>query len=184
MLSIANTKSSGCMTVFPQSGRALSPKAPPFGLLGKAAPPKTEALRKTLSALGLFMWLGLASALAQSYSIDWWTVDGGGGTSTGGVYMVSGTIGQPDAGVMSGGNFTVQGGFWPGIIVPSTGETPTLFIQRSGDSVTISWSPAPAGFELEATTDLVGAVWTAAPAGNPVTIPSTGPARYYRLRKP
>ena len=35
---------------------------------------------------------------AQSYSIDWFTIDGGGGTSTGGVYSLSGTIGQPDAG--------------------------------------------------------------------------------------
>jgi hypothetical protein len=30
---------------------------------------------------------------------------------------------------MNGGDFSVEGGFWPGIIVPSTGETPTLFIQ-------------------------------------------------------
>src|SRR5437899_2475559 len=37
------------------------------------------------------------SAHAQSYSIDWFTIDGGGGTSTGGVYQVSGTVGQPDA---------------------------------------------------------------------------------------
>ncbi|MFN3409754.1 MAG: hypothetical protein ACK45B_12210, partial [Limisphaerales bacterium] len=36
------------------------------------------------------------SALAQ-YSIPWQTIDGGGGTSTGGVYRVTGTIGQPDA---------------------------------------------------------------------------------------
>ena len=41
-------------------------------------------------------------AWGQSYSIDWSTIDGGGGTSTGGVYTVSGTIGQPDAGTMSG----------------------------------------------------------------------------------
>ena len=34
---------------------------------------------------------------AQSYSIDWYKIAGGGGTSTGGVYSVSGTIGQNDA---------------------------------------------------------------------------------------
>ena len=118
------------------------------------------------------------------YSIDCYDVSGGGGTSTGGVYAVSGTIGQPDAGTMRGGQFTLQGGFWPGIMVPSTGEAPTLFIQLSGDSVVISWSPATAGFGLEATTDLAGAVWSTAPAGNPVTTPITGPAKFYRLRKP
>ncbi len=48
----------------------------------------------------------------QSYSIDWSTIDGGSGTSTGGGYSVSGSIGQPDAGKMSGGIFTLDGGFW------------------------------------------------------------------------
>lgn len=67
--------------------------------------------------------------------------------------------------------------------MPATGQASTLFIQLSGDSVIISWSPANAGFELEATADLSGAVWTAAPAGNPVTIPVTGPAKFYRLKK-
>ena len=38
------------------------------------------------------------SAFSQSYAIDWHTIDGGGGTSTGGVYSVSGTIGQAGAG--------------------------------------------------------------------------------------
>jgi hypothetical protein len=28
---------------------------------------------------------------AQPYTLDWFTIDGGGGTSTGGVYSVSGT---------------------------------------------------------------------------------------------
>ena len=49
---------------------------------------------------------------AQSYAIPWWTVDGGGGTSTGGGYTLSGTIGQPDAGVLSGGTYSLRGGFW------------------------------------------------------------------------
>jgi hypothetical protein len=35
----------------------------------------------------------LSTANAQSYSIDWHTIEGGGGTSTGGVYSVSGSIG-------------------------------------------------------------------------------------------
>jgi hypothetical protein len=45
------------------------------------------------------------------FSIDWSTIDGGGGTSVGGVYSVSGTIDQPDAGAtMSGGNFSPAAG--------------------------------------------------------------------------
>ena len=54
-----------------------------------------------------------AGALAQSYNIDWYKIAGGGGTSTGGVYTVTGTIGQPDAsGAMTGGNYSLTGGFW------------------------------------------------------------------------
>ncbi|MFO0830735.1 MAG: hypothetical protein U0637_02715 [Phycisphaerales bacterium] len=58
------------------------------------------------------------SASAQ-FAIPWYTVDCGGGTSTGGTFAVSGTVGQPDAGVMSGGTFQLNGGFWVG------GGTPT-----------------------------------------------------------
>lgn len=48
------------------------------------------------------------------YTIDWWTVDGGGAQScTGGGFTLSGTIGQPDASaVMSGGDYALRGGFW------------------------------------------------------------------------
>jgi hypothetical protein len=59
--------------------------------------------------------IALAST-AHSYAISWWTIDGGGATvpSTGESYALSGTIGQPDAGVMSGGRFVLEGGFWGG----------------------------------------------------------------------
>ncbi|MCX6927648.1 MAG: carboxypeptidase regulatory-like domain-containing protein, partial [Verrucomicrobia bacterium] len=49
---------------------------------------------------------------SQSNSISWVTVDGGGGASAGGGLSVSGTIGQPDAGLMAGGGFRLAGGYW------------------------------------------------------------------------
>jgi len=56
---------------------------------------------------------GSADAPEASYDISWWTVDGGGTTlSSGGSYGLGGTIGQPDAGLMSGGDYTLLGGFW------------------------------------------------------------------------
>ena len=64
-------------------------------------------------------------ALGQ-YSIDWSTIDGGGGTRTGGVYSVTGTIGQPDAGQMRGGPFTLTGGFWSIIAAVQTPCVPLL----------------------------------------------------------
>ena len=62
----------------------------------------------------VFLLLVCNSAFAQ-YSIDWFTVDGGGGTTSDGVYEISGTIGQADAGSMSGGGYTLNGGFWGGV---------------------------------------------------------------------
>ena len=50
------------------------------------------------------------------YVLEWTTIDGGGGTSSGGGFVLSGTIGQHDAGtVMTGGSFSLTGGFWPGM---------------------------------------------------------------------
>lgn len=60
---------------------------------------------------------GSTVAIAQPYTVDWSTIDGGGTiNSTGGTFDLSGTIGQPDAQVapvMSGGSFELTGGFWP-----------------------------------------------------------------------
>ncbi|GAB4411451.1 MAG: hypothetical protein Kow00123_25230 [Anaerolineales bacterium] len=53
-------------------------------------------------------------ALANgAYEIPWFTADGGGATwSTGGDFTLGGTVGQPDAGALSGGAYTLLGGFW------------------------------------------------------------------------
>ena len=73
---------------------------------------KREALFLTL--LGLFLLTTVALAHPGGYNITWWTVDGGGGTLSAGDYTLAGTIGQPDAGAMSGGSYVLYGGFWPG----------------------------------------------------------------------
>ncbi len=51
----------------------------------------------------------------SGYDLSWYTIDGGGATfSTGGSYSLGGTIGQADAGVLSGGTYQLNGGFWGG----------------------------------------------------------------------
>jgi len=63
-----------------------------------------------------------AQQLEQTYTLNWWTVDGGGATfSTGGGYSLGSTPGQPDAGVLSGGGYTLGGGFWKGGALPVPG---------------------------------------------------------------
>ena len=77
---------------------------------------------------------------AQGYSIDWYKVAGGGGTSTGATYSVTGTIGQHDAsGPMSGGSYSITGGFWARSNVVQTPGAPTLFVSHSGNTVTVYW---------------------------------------------
>ena len=61
----------------------------------------------------LIMLLMISTASAQ-YELSWYTIDGGGGTSSGGSYELTGTIGQPDAAWSSGGDYELLGGFWPG----------------------------------------------------------------------
>lgn len=61
----------------------------------------------------IFTTFRLSLAAPEQFSLDWWTVDGGGALSQGGVYAVHGAIGQPDAsGAMQGGIYALQGGFW------------------------------------------------------------------------
>ncbi len=63
-----------------------------------------------------------ASVASAQYAVNWYTIDGGGGTSSGATYTVSGTIGQPDAGApMTGATYTVTGGFWVGAAGGSSG---------------------------------------------------------------
>ena len=124
-------------------------------------------------------------AFSQNYSIDWSTIDGGGGTSAGGAYSLSATIGQPDAGAMSGGNYSLAGGFWSieAVVLPGV---PRVFIMRSGTNALISWTPSPPGFVLQGSSNLSAVSWADALSGstNPAAIPAPTAARFYRLRKP
>lgn len=121
--------------------------------------------------------------------------DGGGGTSTGGVFSVTGTIGQPDAGTMSGGNFALVGGFWSVIAAVPTPGAPYLTVFRTAtNTVVVSWPLAGAdGWVLEATNVLpsVAAPWPVISPPYQTNGPNlqfTEPApvgnKFYRLHKP
>ena len=90
----------------------------------------------------------------QSYSIDWYKIAGGGGTSTNSQYSLSGTIGQPDASVaMTGGSYSLTGGFWSLISVVQTPGLPDLTIAHSGNSVVVSW-PNTGSYTLQQNANL------------------------------
>ena len=145
--------------------------------------------RVKLILAGTILACVLQIPVHAQYSIDWFTIDGGGGTSTGGVYAVSGTIGQPDAGRMSGGNFAIDGGFW-GIIAPiQTSGAPLLSIERQGGAARVYWPGPATGFLLDQSLTVTG-VWSqvAFPyitnADISITVPMPAGNKFYRLRKP
>ncbi|MEI6078927.1 MAG: hypothetical protein WCS94_25365 [Verrucomicrobiota bacterium] len=121
------------------------------------------------------------SALGQSYSVDWYKIAGGGGTSTNGSYSVSGTIGQPDAsGAMSGGNYSVTGGFWALINVVQTPGAPTLYISHSGNTVTVYWQDVT-GWSLIQSVNLTPPVASWSASSSPTL---TGGTNYLTLTNP
>jgi len=129
---------------------------------------------------------------AQNYSVDWYKIAGGGGTSTGGTYTVSGTIGQHDAsGAMSGGNYSVTGGFWSLINVVQTPGAPTLYISHAGNSVTVYWQNV-SGWNLVQNGNLTTPIASWSASSSPTLIGGTNylnlvnPAgnQFFRLKNP
>jgi hypothetical protein len=75
---------------------------------------RNSVLKRRVVLMALF-GLGLIVSISLGqYELSWYTIDGGGGRSTGGPYVLTGTIGQPDAAYSRGGNYELLGGFWPG----------------------------------------------------------------------
>lgn len=151
-------------------------------------------LRRTL-ALGVALACGLAGARAQNFSLPWHTTDGGGGASTGGAFALTGTIGQPEAGApLSGGAFSLSGGFWALPVAVQMPGAPLLSVSLSNGLVIVSWPWSTNAWRLERTTAFAAepssTVWTTVPlpyqtnaARVFITTPPVG-AAYYRLQFP
>ena len=133
-----------------------------------------------------------AMGFAQSYQIDWYKISGGGGTSTGGVYSVSGTIGQHDAsGPMTGGNYSLTGGFWALYAVQTPGAPLLKIFLTTTNTAVVQWPSPSTGFGLQqntnvATTNWVGVGTTPSDDGTNKYIIVTPPVgnRFYRLKSP
>jgi len=142
-----------------------------------------------------FLILGLlipTISLAQNYSIDWYKIAGGGGTSTGGTYQVSGTIGQPEAGAaVSGGSYSLTGGFWSLINVMQMPGVPKLIIVPNGaNSVKILW-PDTGSYTLQQNANLAlangwatsGYSISTANGTNSITITAPAGNLFFRLKQ-
>jgi hypothetical protein len=137
-----------------------------------------------VSAFGL-------STLAQSYSINWYKIAGGGGTSTNSQYSLSGTIGQPDASsTMTSGNYSLTGGFWAFYSVVQTPGAPGLYISVSGHTVTVFWQNI-SGWVLQKNSSLTAPLgWsnssgvTTSNGTNYLNISSPTGSLFFRLANP
>ena len=110
-------------------------------------------------------------AVAQQYSIDWYKVAGGGGTST-------------------GGNYSLTGGFWALISVVQTPGAPTLYISHSGNTVMVYWQNV-SGWTLHqngslANTNgwLLNSSWSTSNGTNYLNLASPTGNLFYRLSNP
>jgi hypothetical protein len=150
---------------------------------------------KHLFSFALLLGGGLWAVHAQNYTIDWQKIAGGGGTSTGGVYTVSGTIGQHDAGgPMTGGNYSLTGGFWSVITVVQTPGAPRLTISFNSPlpTVTVSWPSSATNYVLQQNSNLMntanwintGLLITTNGATESVTISQPAGNLFFRLTSP
>ncbi|MFZ0826638.1 MAG: hypothetical protein WAO02_04370 [Verrucomicrobiia bacterium] len=133
-----------------------------------------------------------AVGFGQPYSIDWYKIAGGGGTSTGGTYVLNGTIGQHDAGgPLTGGSYSLTGGFWALISVVQTPGLPGLTISLAGpNSVVVSW-PNTGSYTLQTNSVLSAPGWlgyggtiSTASGTNSVTITPPKGNLFFRLSSP
>jgi hypothetical protein len=142
-------------------------------------------MKTIIPSLTAFFFLTFA-AHAQNYTIDWYKVSGGGGTSTGGTYQVSGTIGQPDAsGAMTGGSYSLTGGFWSLYAVQTPGA-PLLTITCVGNQAIVSWDAAVTGWTLQTNANLATLAWgnyLGAVVNNHVTNARPTGAVFFRLKQ-
>lgn len=146
-------------------------------------------------ALSALILGGLATAArAQSggqFDLSWCTIDDGGGTSAAGQFTLTGTIGQPDAGItLSGGQFSLTGGFWSFLSVVQTPGAPLLKITLVGTNAVLSWPLNTSDFLLQETPSLNAPVWTSTPQSvvdtateHTVTVPASGLMKCFRLTK-
>ncbi|MDB6021207.1 MAG: hypothetical protein JWQ04_1064 [Pedosphaera sp.] len=149
-----------------------------------------------LLLLAASLFLGLAmNSHAQTYDISWYKIAGGGGTSTGSVYTVSGTIGQPDAGTLVGGPYSLTGGFWGIIAAVQTPGSPFLTLRTTNNTTTavLSWPSAFTGFTPQQSANPASTNWvnvntttfpiTVIGGSNTVTLPVSG-NQFFRLTHP
>lgn len=145
----------------------------------------------SFAILTLATGLLIPTQLSAQFAIDWFTVEGGGGTSGGGAYQLSATAGQPDAvGFVYGTGSFLLGGYWSIAF-----EGPQLAIELLPDrrTVKVSWPRWASDYVLEQGVTLSGLPEPDWPDDVPpetylvddchyfILVPASVSSRFYRL---
>jgi len=139
----------------------------------------------------MILLFALSLQVRAQYQITSSTIGGGGGASTGGVYTVTGTLGQPDTGVLSGGPYTLAAGFWSSAVVVPVEGSPLLRVEQNNPQIILAWPNPSTGFQLQSSPGLSVPIWSDLNAPTVVvgqelqaTLPMEPGVRFFRLHKP
>ena len=101
---------------------------PPYAAASEAENPGSDAPSSTVVNSG------------RADEMSAWSVDAGGGQSSGGVFELTAAIGQPDAGVVAQGGTALAGGLWAGAV-----DSGSIFSNGFESGDTGSWSVVVGG---------------------------------------
>lgn len=144
------------------------------------------------AACGAVLLGSVRVALAQEFSIEAYSIEALGATSSGGEFTLSGSVGPSEPVRMTGGEFTLEGGFWALITAIQTPGLPRLIVEWTPNQlVRVAWSADYPDFQLQQSASLPSGVWTAvtnAPVAVPgqweVLLPPSQGQNFYRLTQP
>jgi hypothetical protein len=138
----------------------------------------------------ILLWIALTPAITSAQvALDWQTIDAGGGRGAGGAYTLVGTMGHVDAATLSGGTYSLAGGFSGGIVMQPPGP-PALSINQTTSKIILSWPVSSVNYQLQENITLsITGPWSAAARPRTtnsgrirVTIPLSSGSQFYRLK--
>ncbi len=108
---------------------------------------------------GLILLAATSGGYAQ-YAVSWYKVSGGGGSSGGGGYQISGTVGQHDATApMTGGGYSVTGGFWALYAIQTPGAPLLGIFLTSTNTAVVHWPNPSSGWAILQNTNIAQTNW-------------------------
>ena len=156
---------------------------------GRGAHLQTRRVLPVVCCLTILHFVLCLQAQGGQLAVDFFAVGGVSGASTGGVFTVNATIGEPDT-KLSSDAFTMDTGYSSPLAIVRAPEA-VLHITRLGANAGISWSATLTGFVLQQNSDLnnpsgwanAGLTIVVTNGQNTVTAPINSFSRFYRLKK-